>query len=157
MKIAVLEDNVERQAVMRSCLADRFYMYESNFFDDPAEMMDFLDEHLGDMIVIALDHDLELKAGDEGRLVDPGSGREVAEYLAQHSPVCPVVIHSTNSDAALGMQKILRDAGWQTHRVIPFEDMEWITSDWFRAIRRAIVGAARARKPLTQQTPEERT
>ena len=34
-KIVILEDNAERQAVMRACIADRFYTFDAHFFDRP--------------------------------------------------------------------------------------------------------------------------
>ena len=136
MKIVILEDNEERRAVMRSCLADRFYQYETLFFLDPNEMIRFLDNNLDDTIVVSLDHDLELLPTASGRCIDPGTGREVADYLAGKDPVCPVIIHTSNGPAALGMEMVLRDAHWQTHRVIPMEDTEWIPRHWFRTIRR---------------------
>src|SRR5438105_2627012 len=98
--IAVLEDNADRTAAMRRCLEDRFYQFQARFFDEPAAMMDYLRTHLPETVVICLDHDLELKPGPDGLLIDPGTGREVAEFLARHTPVCPVVIHSSNSAAA---------------------------------------------------------
>jgi CheY-like chemotaxis protein len=143
LKIAILEDNKDRQAVMRACLADRFHQYETRFFDDPAEMIRFLRDHLADTLVLALDHDLELMPANNGQLVDPGTGLQVAEFLAERKPTCPVVIHTTNSQAADNMKRVLKAAGWSTRRVIPFDDMKWIETDWFRAIRRAIVGPLR--------------
>ena len=140
MKIIILEDNADRQEAMRACLVDRFYQYEIHFFDDSAEMIRFLDEHLADAIVIALDHDLDLKPGPEGRWIDPGTGREVADFLAERAPTCPVILHTTNAPAAVGMEAVLRDAGWKTRRVVPFGDLEWIETAWFSAMRRAIVG-----------------
>src|SRR5262245_57000412 len=134
MKIAILEDNQDRQAVMRTWLADRFYQYDARLFDEAGEMIRFLDQHLTDTLVISLDHDLELKPGPRGGMIDPGTVREVADFLAGKEPVCPVIIHTTNAAAAAGMDLVLRDAGWQTRRVIPFDDMEWIGSHWFPAI-----------------------
>jgi len=67
MKIVILEDNVDRQAVMRACLADRFYTFDAHFFDDSCEMIRFLETHLTDTVVIALDNDLELKPGPDGQ------------------------------------------------------------------------------------------
>src|SRR2546423_12419540 len=128
---------------MRACLADRFYQYPAHFFDDAGEMIRFLDEHLADTLVISLDHDLDLKPGADGRCIDPGTGREVADYLAAKEPVCPVIIHTTNAPAAAGMELVLHDAGWQTRRVVPFGDMEWIETHWFPAVRRAIGGPIR--------------
>jgi CheY-like chemotaxis protein len=146
LKIAILEDNADRQQVMRACLSDRFYMYEACFFDDARDMIRFLDAHLPECLAIALDHDLELKPGSNNRCVDTGTGREVADYLARSRPICPVIIHTSNSDAAIGMELVLTDAGWKTRRVLPFDDTAWIIDDWFPAMRRAIVGPIR--KPL---------
>ncbi len=143
MKIVILEDNSDRQAAMRACLADRFSQYDAHFFDNPAEMIAFLSEHLSDTVAISLDHDLDLIPGPDGRCIDPGTGREVADFLAQNKPTCPVILHTTNSVAAVGMETVLRDAGWKTRRVVPFDDMRWIETDWFFAIRRAIVGPVR--------------
>jgi CheY-like chemotaxis protein len=146
MKIAILEDNADRRAVMQSCLADRFHQYELHFFDEVSEMIDFLEESLPETIVIALDHDLELKPGPSGKPIDPGTGRDVADYLARKAPACPIIIHTTNVSAARGMEKVLHDANWETHRVVPFDDLSWIAGDWFRTIRRAIIGTARPAK-----------
>jgi hypothetical protein len=145
LKIAILEDNEDRQAEMRSCLADRFYQYEIRFFDRAAEMIDFLKENLDEVLVLCLDHDLELKPGRSGRRIDPGTGRDVADYLAGNPPVCPVVIHTTNVPAALGMERVLRDSHWETHHVLPYGDLEWIQEQWFRTVRRAIVGSVKDR------------
>jgi hypothetical protein len=140
MKIAILEDNEERQALMRACLSDRFYQYDTHLFASAAETICFLDDHLADTLVIGLDHDLELQPGPDGRCVDPGTGREVADYLAGKAPVCPIIIRTTNGPAAVGMERVLHDAHWQTRRVIPFDDLQWIEREWFPAVRRAIVG-----------------
>lgn len=140
MRIVILEDNTDRQAVMRACLADRFYTFDAHVFDDAAEMIHFLEAHLGETILISLDNDLDMKTGPGGRAVDPGSGCQVAEFLATTSPVCPVIIHTTNSRAADTMGRVLRGAGWKTRRVIPFDDTAWIEADWFFAVRRAVVG-----------------
>jgi hypothetical protein len=41
------------------------------------------------------------------------------------------------------MDEVLRGAGWKTRRVVPFDDTRWIESDWFFAVRRALVGPVR--------------
>ena len=143
LNIVILEDNKDRQDVMAKCLADRFYQYERRFFQTSSEAIRFLDQHLPETIVIALDHDLDLQEGQHGLCVDGGTGREVADFLATKSPVCPVVIHSTNSAAVQGMESVLHEARWETKRVIPWGDVEWIPSQWFRAIRQAILDKAR--------------
>ena len=140
MKIVILEDNADRQAVMRECLADRFYTFEAHFFDDSREMIRFLDAHLAETILISLDNDLDMKTGPDGRSYDPGDGCRVAEFLARQGPVCPVLIHTTNTAAGDAMNRMLRGAGWKTRRIVPFDDTAWIKTDWFFTVRRAIVG-----------------
>ena len=46
MKIVILEDNAERQAIMRACIADRFYTFDAHIFDDAAEMVAYLEANL---------------------------------------------------------------------------------------------------------------
>ncbi len=140
--IAILEDNAERRAVMQACIADRFYTFEARFFDEPTPMIEFLEANLADVLVISLDNDLDMKPGADGRLVDVGEGRQVAEYLATCEPCCPVVIHSSNTAAAESMKLTLRDNGWKTKRVVPMDDTKWIEDDWFFAMRRILVGSA---------------
>jgi CheY-like chemotaxis protein len=145
-KIVILEDNADRRRAMQGCLEDRFCQFEARFFEEPAGAIEYLQTHLRDTIVISLDHDLELKAGADGRLLDTGTGRDVADFLARHAPVCPVVIHSTNSAAATGMEMVLQEAHWPTRRVVPCGDLEWIPTQWFRVVRRAIVEQAKRRQ-----------
>jgi hypothetical protein len=146
-KIVILEDNAERRAAMQRCLQDRFYQFDTVFFDAAAPMQDYCESHLDEIIVIGLDHDLELQPGPHGRCVDGGTGRDVADYLARKKPACPVVIHTSNAPAALGMEMLLQDAHWETYRVVPMHDLEWIPAQWFRTIRRAVVGPTAAGRP----------
>ena len=139
-KIVILEDNADRRAVMRACASDRFYTFDVQFFDTAAAAIAYLRANLADVLVISLDNDLDPVAGSDGRPVDAGEGREVAELLAARAPVCPVVIHTSNADAAVSMTKALRAAGWKTKRVVPMDDTKWIEDDWFFAVRRALVG-----------------
>jgi CheY-like chemotaxis protein len=148
-KIVILEDNEDRRVAMQRCLHDRFYQFETRFFAESAATIDYLQTYLPDTILICLDHDLELLPDGNGRMLDPGTGRDVADFLAGQTPVCPVVIHTTNSAAAVGMEMALREAHWETLRVVPCGDLEWIPTEWFRAIRRAIVGP-------TKMSPRER-
>ena len=139
MKIVILEDNQERRAAMLHCLEDKFYQFEKIFFGEPAGMIDFLKDNLPETIAISLDHDLELIPIPGEKALDPGTGREVADYLAQQSPSCPVIIHTSNANAGSGMEMILQDANWETYRVCPCGDLDWIPGQWFRTMRKAIV------------------
>ncbi len=143
MKIVILEDNIDRQVAMRACLADRFSTFEVVIFDSSAGTIQYLREHMGETIAVALDHDLELRPDGQGGFIDLGTGREVADYLATREPVCPVIIHTSNTVAEVGMRMVLQEGGWRTKRVVPFDDVQWIATDWFPAMRRAIVGPIR--------------
>jgi hypothetical protein len=142
LEIVILEDCIDRQTIMTACLADRFRHYPVRFFEAAAPMIAYLESKLKTTIVIALDHDLEFIQDANGSLTDPGTGRDVANFLADRPPTCPVVIHSTNSPAAVGIKMTLDEANWTTYRVVPFGDLEWISEIWIQAMRRAIVDTA---------------
>jgi hypothetical protein len=76
--------------------------------------------------LISLDHDLEPLAGDEE---DPGDGIEVARFLAERPPVCPVIIHSSNGTRSDWMVGELELGGWNYKRVAPIGD-DWIEAYW---------------------------
>jgi hypothetical protein len=146
LHIAVLEDNASRRAAMEASLRERFHQYQPQLFVSASSLIGFLQEHLAEVIVVCLDHDLELQPGRDGRLTDPGTGRQVADYLADQPPTCPVVVHSTNSAAAVGMVALLEENGWRVYRVVPYGDIEWIPREWLRTVRRAILDTAESTK-----------
>lgn len=145
LKIIILEDNAERRLAMAACVRDRFHQYEAIFFDRPDNMLAFLESNLSSALAISLDHDMELLPEADGKLADSGTGRQIAEFLASQVPCCPVIIHTSNAAAGDAMEFLLREARWQTHRVHPWGDMDWISGPWFRALRDAIVASARPR------------
>src|SRR5258708_5473418 len=109
MKILILEDNLDRQATMERCLRDRFNQYQHVFFDNAKEMRMFLEAELPEALIISLDHDLEINSKDNGKAIDPGTGREIADFLAQRQPSCPVIVATTNSVAGDGMEFALQE------------------------------------------------
>lgn len=147
MKIVVLEDNAPRREVMEALLRDRFGQYDLRFFDCPQPAIEYLRTHRDEVLLLSLDHDMELMPDGNGGLFDPGTGQQVADYLATCSPVCPVVIHSSNASATLSMRQVLEDAGWTTMAVAPYEDLQWISEAWFPLVRRAIVDSAQPATP----------
>lgn len=135
--IVILEDNEDRQTVMRECLSSFTAFHPTHFFKTAFETIDWMRAHLSETQFIALDHDLEMLEGDHPhQLVDPGTGRDVADYLASQTPVCPVIIHTTNHPAGVGMEMSLKEAGWKTKRIMPYGDLEWIPELWFPTIQK---------------------
>jgi len=139
-RILILEDNAERRHAMQDCLGDRFPQYGALVFESAPPMIEYLSrDDIPEPLLISLDHDLEFPAGRGG---DPGTGRDVADCLAERRPICPVIIHTTNATAAVGMRSVLDESGWSTIRITPYDADRWIGETWFRAVRNAIVDAA---------------
>ena len=128
--IAILEDDPRRLAAMRECLGRRLPAYELITFDNADEMIVWLEDHLGDVALISLDHDLPLRQTREGVLVDAGDGRMVADWLAGRVPCCPVIVHTSNEHFAPGMMRVLRDGGWTHRRIYPHDNCAWIATAW---------------------------
>jgi hypothetical protein len=136
--IVILDDEPERIQAMTACLSNRLPGYHVVTFDNAPDMVDWLREHLGDASLMCLDHDLGPNRSRNGEVFDPGTGRDVADYLATRSPICPVLIHTTNSLAAPGMAMVLDDSRWLHSRVVPYNDLEWVTADWIGEVREAL-------------------
>ncbi len=127
--VVLLEDDQRRIEAMVRVVKDTFSLPLIVHRSAP-EAIAWLEKHLEDSALLALDHDLGPSWRRSGTLFDPGIGRHVANWLAEREPVCPVVIHSSNGPAANGMQNCLEAAGWTVGRVFPFDELEWIERDW---------------------------
>jgi len=134
--ILVLEDDADRTSSMRHLLVKSFGQQESVFIDNAPEAIDWLHRHLVETALICLDHDLGPNRERKGDVFDPGIGRDVVEYLVTQEPICPVIVHSTNSPAAYGMKVRLKESGWKCSRVIPFNDLEWIEAAWLPKVKK---------------------
>jgi len=144
-KIAILDDDSERIQVMVRSLLACAPQYDVVAFDNAPDMIAWLGKHLEETRLICLDHDLGPSRDRGGVVFDPGTGRDVADYLATRKPVCPVLVHTTNSLAAPGMAMVLDDTGWRNLRVVPYDDLEWVQEAWIFAVRDAL---STARKSL---------
>ena len=132
--IAILEDDPRRTEAMREVLKQIGSEYDHRFFDNAPETIAWLEEHMDEVALLSLDHDLGGNRSRKGEIFDPGTGRDVAEYLAAQSRVCPTMIHSNNYPAVLGMCRVLEDGGWKFSCVVPYGDVEWIRETWAREV-----------------------
>lgn len=128
--VAILEDDINRLLEMKACLGELLPDFEHCFFDNAAEMITWLEANLSSTVLISLDHDLPIIQYRGGKRVDPGTGRVVADYLAKQPATCPVMVHTSDPNAAHGMMHTLRDAKWPATRVQPFGDYEWVREVW---------------------------
>jgi hypothetical protein len=90
---------------------------------------------LPECCLISLDHDLHPMPG---AAQDPGTGLEIAELLGQQPPVCPVIIHTSNTERRWSMHNEFRFGKWQVGIVPPIGD-QWILRSWLPRAR-ALIG-----------------
>jgi len=156
MRIIILEDDRDRRIAMMQRLADRFPFLRTDFFDSSSLMIQHMQsEPLHDVVLISLDHDLELIPGGPGEWVDPGTGLIAAKWLAQLAqPLCPVIVATTNVPAGDKMVSALDLAGWSPQRVTPHDDVAWVSSEWFPLVRNAIVEFAPGGGSRADESPD---
>jgi len=129
--ILILEDNDERIAGFQKTGAALGGGFEIKIWRDAHSMIAECDQFFSSAALICLDHDLNPQPGVT---TDPGTGLDVARFLADFLPVCPVLIHSSNTDRVYSMHNELRFAGWTADRVGPL-GADWIETTWLRRVR----------------------
>ncbi len=129
--ILLLEDNDERIAAFQKTIAALGDGFHLKLWRDAPTMIAECEQFFGSTALISLDHDLNPMPG---ATVDPGTGVDVARFLGDFMPVCPVLIHSSNTDRVYSMHNELRFAGWMVDRVGPL-GTDWIETSWLRRVR----------------------
>jgi ADP-ribosylglycohydrolase len=132
--ILILEDNDERIAAFRKAVAMLSTDIELKVWRDAHSMIAECEQFFPNAVLISLDHDLNPVPGATS---DPGTGVDVANFLSDFVPVCPVLIHSSNVDRVWSMHNELRFAGWTVDRVGPL-GTDWIETAWLRKARELI-------------------
>src|SRR5579871_6576737 len=129
--ILILEDNDERIAAFERTVAALGDGFELKVWRDAPAMCAECEACFPSTVLISLDHDLNPAPGSK---TDPGTGLDIARFLADFVPVCPLLIHSSNTDRAYSMQNEFRFAGWMAERVGPI-GTNWIETSWLRRVR----------------------
>jgi ADP-ribosylglycohydrolase len=129
--ILVLEDNEDRIAAFKAAVSALGPEFEVVMWRDAPRMVAECAQYFATATLICLDHDLNPRPGE---VADPGTGMEVAQFLADFMPVCPVLIHSSNTDRVYSMYNELRFAKWRVERVGPIGN-DWIPTSWLQAVR----------------------
>ncbi len=122
--LIMLEDDLDRIARFKAVLSSRQISYEHA--RTAHGFIRLYQAQVQAPILIGLDHDLFADNDDDP---DPGDGRDVASFLATQVPLAPILIHSTNADAADSMLYTLTDAGWRVDRIAPIGH-DWIEAYW---------------------------
>ena len=123
----VLEDNPNRTAAFQNAAKLGRQTEEIRIWRIASQMIQELPTVLSGATLLSLDHDLYKQDESDP---DPGSGRDVANYLAKQKPLCPVIIHSTNTNAAWGMHNELTHAGWKVEIIHHLDEANWIETRW---------------------------
>src|SRR5882672_9986026 len=129
--ILILEDNDERIAGFTEALGQFGDGYELKVWRDAHSMCTECEALFPTAALISLDHDLNPAPGSTA---DPGTGLDIARFLGDFLPVCPVLLHSSNTDRVYSMHNELRFAGWTVDRVGPL-GTDWIQTSWSRRTR----------------------
>jgi ADP-ribosylglycohydrolase len=132
--ILILEDNDERIAAFQRAVETLGAEFELRIWRDVPSMRSECEQHFATAALISLDHDLNPAPG---ALDDPGCGVDAARFLGDFMPVCPVVIHSSNTDRVYSMDNELRFAGWKTDRVGPLGP-GWVETSWLKRVRQIL-------------------
>ena len=129
--ILILEDNGDRIKNFQNAVKSLGANFPARIWFDAPTMIAELPSTLNQACLISLDHDLNPQPKVTA---DPGTGLEVAEFLAKHKPICPVIIHSTNYEKAWSMHNELCFADWQSERVGPIGE-DWIEKLWMPKVK----------------------
>ncbi|APW62892.1 cyclic-phosphate processing receiver domain-containing protein [Paludisphaera borealis] len=124
--ILMLEDDGERIERFTAVLTSIAPTLQHVVWRSARTMVREVGPFLASARLISLDHDLEPQ---DGETEDPGDGIEVARFLAERPPVCPVIVHSSNGTRSEWMVGELELGGWDYKRVAPIGD-DWIEAYW---------------------------
>ena len=104
--LVLLEDSPGRVRAVEAWLNERddLVLVHSPRADT---LIAWLEERLAEVALISLDYHL----GGGGP--DAGTGFDVALWLSQREPVCPVLVHTSDVTAAGYVLEVLREGGWQ--------------------------------------------
>ncbi len=69
-----------------------------------------------------------------GDAVEMGTALDVARFIGDFPPACPVIIHSSNADGARAVLKELRAAHWMVEHIAPLGP-DWIERRWLVRVR----------------------
>jgi ADP-ribosylglycohydrolase len=129
--ILILEDNEARAELLREAVATLGDNYSIKTWSDAGSMCAECEEYFAETALISLDHDLNPKSGAAD---DPGTGLDVARFLGDFLPVCPVIVHSQNMENVWTMHNELRFAGWTVAQAGGM-GTDWSQASWLKCAR----------------------
>ena len=132
--ILILEDNEARSALLLRAIGQLGPGYTVKIWVDAPTMCAECEAFFPSAALISLDHDLNPLPGAKD---DPGTGLDVARFLGDFLPVCPVIVHSQNMERVWSMHNELRFAGWTVAQGGGL-GTDWSEAAWLRCARDTI-------------------
>jgi len=129
--IMILEDNADRIREFEAAVATLGPGFRLRLWHDAPTMVAECLSVLPGCCLISLDHDLHRLPN---ATQDPGTGLAVAQLLGQQQPVCPVIIHTSNTDGRWSMHNEFRFGKWQVELIHPIGE-SWIHRSWLPRAR----------------------
>jgi hypothetical protein len=103
-------------------------------------MIAWLARHIEEVDLVSLAHDLGPSRFRDGMLFDPGTGRDVTDFLVEMDRSFPVIVHTSNSVAGLRMLTMLEDAEWPCFRIEAKENPDWVKAEWAPLVAEVLSG-----------------
>lgn len=142
MLVAILDDKKNRRAEMRSCLLQSYPEISLELFDNAPDMIAWLARHIEEVDLASLAHDLGPSRLRDGMLFDPGTGRDVADFLVEMDRFFPVIVHTSNGAAGQRMVSVLEDATWPCSRVEAADNPDWVNAVWAPLVAETLSASA---------------
>jgi FixJ family two-component response regulator len=124
--VIILEDNEERIRDFEAAVKSLGLNFQLRLWHDAHTMIAECAPFLTECCLISLDHDLNPMPT---ATKDPGTGLEVSEFLAHQESVCPVIIHTSNTERRWSMHNEFRFGKW-TVEIVPPIGENWIQNSW---------------------------
>ena len=129
--IHILENRDNRVAEFQKAVAELGSDFQLRLWQDVHSMIAGCAECFPNAALFSLDCELDRRPGVDIR---PGAGLDLARFLGDFPPVCPVVIHSSNTEGARAVLKELRSARWMVEHIAPL-GADWIERRWLGRAR----------------------
>ena len=129
--ILILEDNDTRVELMSEALAAFPGRFTVQRYDNVSAMRAAAQQWLLSACLISLDYAL-----DGSCVKNPGNGMDAVQMLTEHTPVCPVIVHTSLPETGGLMTQSLREHGWTAEQV-RFGNQEAV-QDWISTVERMI-------------------
>ena len=138
--VLLLEDDSDRVRGFESAVAQLGPSYRLRVWRDAYRMIAECHEVLVDAALVSLDDELNKETPESP---DPGDGVDVASFLGRLPCLCPVILHTSNTDRAWSMHNEFRFGGWNAQQVMSFGS-EWIKQSWLPMARKLLSEFTRA-------------